>query len=70
MDQSAHLLRFDQLIPPQYTNLLKDVKKFMESEIVPIIDDKYEEGEFPMHTIQSLKKLKLLEQYWNLIDKR
>lgn len=70
MESSSQILWFDELIPHEYRQSLDELQWWLEFELVPVLDDAYEKGNFPVQLLASLKQIKLLEKYWNLLEKR
>lgn len=70
MEATPQTLWFEELIPNEYRDSLDELQRWLEFELVPVLDDSYEKSTFPLNLLGSLKQVKLLEKYWNLLEKR
>jgi len=58
--RSVDFLNFDQLLNEEERLVRQTVRNWVDDRILPIIEDHYEQGSFPMHVIPEMGELGLL----------
>ncbi len=57
--QGVDYYRIDDLLTPEQKLVRQTVREFVEAEVIPIIEQHYREGTFPMHLVPKMAELGL-----------